>query len=31
MAAALSGTTCTLTYSFSGTHSNNVVNFGAAQ
>jgi hypothetical protein len=31
MAAALSGTTCQLTYSFSGTHDNGVINFGAAQ
>jgi hypothetical protein len=31
MAAALSGTTCRLTYPTSGTHDNGVTNFGAAQ
>jgi hypothetical protein len=31
MGATLSGTTCTLTYPTTGTHSNGVVNRGAAR
>jgi hypothetical protein len=31
MTATLSGSNCVLGYPFGGTHSNGVVNFGAAQ